>query len=58
MTIQISKISNLDGSPCYDCLIKMTCTKSFILKTACDPYKDFVKKIVKKAAGYGKKRKK
>ena len=41
--------SKLKGSPCNKCLIKMSCTKSFIRRTACDPYKSFVKKLIDKA---------
>ncbi len=39
-------ISKNEGSPCHNCLIGMTCTKSFILRTACEDYRDFISKLI------------
>lgn len=39
-------LSELQDSPCLECLIKTTCSKSYLLGTACDKYKEFVKSLV------------
>lgn len=41
--------SEMPGSPCHNCIIKMTCLKSFVNKTACDPYKRFMTDLLDKA---------
>jgi len=44
MTIHNTKhISKYEGSPCLNCLVSMTCTRSMLHPLgACQPYKDFV----------------
>lgn len=50
MTTQtIIKYTYQKGSPCTKCLIKSTCSKSFIKKTACEEYCKYVKKLLDKS---------
>jgi hypothetical protein len=47
MTTRITKkLSQLDGSPCNTCIVKITCTKSLIHKTACNEYITFLERIL------------
>lgn len=43
---KISPLSQREGSPCNDCIIKMICTRSFVLRTACDRLQDFYYKFI------------
>lgn len=33
-------------SPCLSCIIRSTCSKSFVLGTACKPYGDFIINLI------------
>jgi len=48
MTAKVKRLCDYPGSPCNECLITMTCTKSIKDQTACDPYKQFIIKLVEK----------
>jgi hypothetical protein len=37
------------GSPCKKCLVKSTCSKSFVQETACEAYTKFIKSLIKKS---------
>ena len=41
-------IFNLKESPCQNCIVRSTCTKSFIDKTACEKYERFLWSIIEK----------
>lgn len=40
-------LSKAEGSPCHNCIITMICTKSFVLRTACDDYRHFISSLIK-----------
>ena len=44
----IRTFDQIEGSPCFNCLIKMTCTKSFVQETACNEYRNFVRSQIRK----------
>lgn len=46
--IKPSHLYELKNSPCRKCLVQSTCSKSFIIETACDKYEKFVLKIINK----------
>jgi len=48
MTTMVNKLCDTPGSPCLECLITMTCTKSINKQTACEPYTQFIIKLVEK----------
>ena len=43
----IKHTSEYEGSPCINCLVKVTCTKSMLHSLgACQAYKDFLMKMI------------
>ena len=44
--VEIKDLSNKKGSPCIKCLVKSTCRKSFIDKSACEKYAEFIQNIM------------
>lgn len=46
-------LSNEPTSPCFECIIKAVCTKSFIDKTACEKLSMFVDDCIKIAKDTG-----
>lgn len=40
------KLSSHPDSPCLNCLVQITCTKSILEKSACDDYKQYILKLV------------
>lgn len=48
MIITDKKICYSPESPCLECLVKMTCTKSIKENTVCDLYKQFILNLVEK----------
>jgi len=41
-TRNMKHISEYEGSPCLNCVVKMVCTKSVIRQSACQNYRDFI----------------
>lgn len=44
----IKEISTLEGSPCLECLVAVTCIRSFITDDACEKLAYFVKSFLEK----------
>lgn len=42
------------GSPCVECLVNASCTRSFVDKSACYEFAEFVQNIMNKAGKAGK----
>ena len=42
-------LSEKEGSPCLECLVKSACTKSFINQSACEKFVIFLHNIMMKA---------
>lgn len=45
--IKPSHLYELKNAPCRKCLIQSICSKSFMIKTACDKYEQFILKVIK-----------
>jgi len=45
----IKDLSTKEGSPCIDCLVTSSCTRSFISHSACRDFAEFVQDILNKA---------
>ena len=41
-------IATREGSPCLECLVFTTCTKSVVAKTACKNYINFINDLIKR----------
>ncbi len=46
MDESIRRLSSHPNSPCLECLVKMTCTRSMKDKSVCDDYKQYILKLV------------
>ncbi len=44
----ISDLSKREGSPCINCLVDSACRKSFIEKSACYEFAEFIQNIMDK----------
>ena len=42
----ILKLSDRPGSPCINCLVKVTCQRSFVDGSACMPFAEYVHKLI------------
>jgi len=47
-------LSAREGSPCIDCLVTSSCTRSFINHSACQEFAEFIQDILSKAGAEGK----
>lgn len=50
----IDSISLREGSPCLDCLVRVTCTRSILSKSACLDYVKFLQELVERAKNENK----
>jgi len=49
----MKELSTREGSPCIDCLVTASCTRSFINHSACRDFAEFVQDIMNKAGAAG-----
>ena len=50
----INSLALREGSPCLKCLVRPTCTKSVVAKSACMDYVKFLQKLVERAKNESK----
>lgn len=47
-------LSSRPGSPCINCLVTASCTRSFVDKSACRDFAEYIQQIMDKAGREGK----
>lgn len=50
----MKELSTRKGSPCLECIVTASCTRSFISHSACREFAEFVQDIMDKAGRAGK----
>ena len=48
----IKDLSQREDSPCFECLVVATCTKSFVTKSACYAFAEYVQNMLDKKGRY------
>lgn len=49
------EISNVEGSPCYECLVKSTCRRSLVRGDACNKFIDYMFDLITEEKKHEKK---